>query len=182
MEAAESADYKSDFAKAVSYGEMAIQADPMSFYAMLLVSGELAQHTGKYDLDKEQKLGKAEKYAGQGLTILATAPKPSVQMSDKEWDAFKAQQIALAHISLGLAADKRNKPEVEVTEYKAALDSLPDPVTMARLTAAYNDNKQYAEALALGNKVLGMDNLNPTVKQFVTQERDKAQRALGAKK
>lgn len=180
-EAADAADHKTDYAKAVSYGEMAIEADPKSFYNLILVSRELAQHSGKYDLDKEEKLGKAEKYANQALAMIPTAVKPAVGISDSDWTSFKNQQIALAHISLGLAADKRSKPDVEVTEYKAALEVLPDQVTMARLTAAYNENKQYNEALAEANKVLGMDNLNPTVKQFATQEKAKAQQALGKK-
>jgi tetratricopeptide (TPR) repeat protein len=181
-EAADSADHKGDFAKAVTYGEMAIEADPKGFYDLILVARELAQHIGKNDLDKEEKLGKVEKYATQALMLIPAAVKPAVGMSDADWNSFKAQQTYLAHLSLGLAADKRGKPDVEVSEYKAALEALPDPVTMARLAAAYNDNKQYSEALAEANKVLGMDNLNPTVKQFVTQEKDKAQKGLGAKK
>jgi tetratricopeptide (TPR) repeat protein len=184
MEAAEAADSKSDYAKAVSYGELAIQADPMSFYAMLLVAGELAQHTGKYDLDKEEKLSKSEKYVTQSLAIIPTANKPFDSGSDAEWATFKKDQTATAHKDLGMVAEKRGKLDVAVTEYKAAVDTAPTPdsVAMARLSSAYNNNMQYTEALAMANKVLGMENLNPTVKAFATQERDKAQKALGAKK
>jgi tetratricopeptide (TPR) repeat protein len=183
-EAANAADSKSDYAKAVSYGEMAIQADPSSFYAMLLVAGELAQHTGKYDLDKEEKLTKAEKYVAQALAIIPTASKPYEGGSDTDWAAFKKDQTATAHKDLGMVAEKRNKWDVATAEYKASVDNAPTPdtVTMARLAAAYNENMQYTEALAMANKVIGMENVNPTVKAFATQERDKAQKALGAKK
>ncbi len=184
MEAAEAEDSKSDYAKAVTYGELAIQADPMSFYAMLLVAGELAQHTGKYDLDKEEKLGKAEKYVAQALTIIPTATKLSDSGSDSDWNAFKKDQTASAHKDLGLVAAARGKYDVAVTEYKMAVDTapLPDTVVMARLSNAYNETMQYAEALAMANKVLSTENLNPTVKNFAEQEKAKAQKSLAAKK
>lgn len=184
MEAAEAADSKSDFAKAVSYGEMAIQSDPKSFYAMLLVAGELAQHTQKYDLDKEEKLSKAEKYVSQALMIIPTAEKPHSGVSDKDWDAFKKDQTAAAHKDLGLIASAREKYDVAAQEYKASLDTLgePDMVTMARLADAYNKTGQYTDALAEANKVLAIENLNPTVKAFVEQAKTVAQNGLAGKK
>jgi tetratricopeptide (TPR) repeat protein len=184
MEAAEAADSKSDYAKAVSYGELAIQADPQSFYAMLLVAGELAQHTQKYDLDKDQKLGKAEMYVNQAMMIIPTAEKPHSGVSDKDWEEFKKDETAAAHKDMGLIAAARGKFDVAATEYKAAVDGLssPDLVTMARLADAYNQNHQYAEALATANKVLATPDLNPTVKAFTEQAKANAQKGLGGAK
>lgn len=183
MVAAESADHKSDYAKAVSYGEMAIQADPKSFYAMLLVAGELAQHTQKYDLDKEEKLGKAEKYVAQALMIIPDAVKPHSGVSDSDWNAFKKDQTGTAHKDLGLVAEKRGKWDQAATEYQAALDVDPtDQVTEARLSNALNETGKYTEALAAANKTLKMENLNPTVKAFAEQQQQRAQKGLSAKK
>lgn len=184
MEAAESADANRDVAKAVSYGELAIQADPQSFYAMLLVSGELAQHTQKYDLDKDEKLGKAEKYVNQALMIIASDPKPPAGIGEKDWEAFKKDQSAAAHKDLGLIAAARGKFDVAATEYKAAVDGLsaPDLVTMARLADAYNQTGDFNDALTVANKVLATENLNPTVKAFVEQAKANAQKGLAGKK
>ncbi len=184
MEAAEAADSKSDYAKAVSYGEMAIQADSMSFYAMLLVAGELAQHTGKYDLDKEQKLSKAEKYVADALMMIPTAEKPHSGVSDADWNNFKKDQTAAAHKDLGLIAAARGKYDIAAKEYKASMDAavVPDQVTMARLADAYNQDKDYTDALETANKVLALDNLNPTVRQFAEQQKSTAQNGLGNKK
>ncbi len=184
MMAAEAADHKVDYPKAVSYGEMAIQADPKSFYAMLLVAGELAQHTQKYDLDKEQKLAKAEKYVADALAIIPDAEKPHTGgVSESDWAAFKKDQTGTAHKDLGLVAEKRGKWDVAATEYQAAVDVDPtDQVTLARLANAENETGKFTEALATANKVLKMDNLNPTVKAFAEQQLQRAQKGLSAKK
>lgn len=183
MIAAEAADHKTDYAKAVSYGELAIQSDPKSFYAMLLVAGELAQHTQKYDLDKEQKLSKAEKYVTDALAIIPDAAKPHSGVSDSDWVAFKKEQTSTAHKDFGLVAEKRGKWDVAAKEYQTAFDMDPtDQVTGARLASAYNETGMFTEALAAANKVLKMDGLNPTVKAFAEQQQQRAQKGLSAKK
>jgi tetratricopeptide (TPR) repeat protein len=184
MEAAEAEDSKSDYAKAVSYGELAIQADPMQFYGMILVAGELAQHTQKYDLDKEEKLGKAEKYVAQALAVIPTATKPEGAGSEAEWNNFKKDQTANAHKDLGLIAAARQKFDVAAKEYQISVDTAvtPDTVTMARLANAYNETGKYTEALAMATKVLKIDGVNPTVKAYAEQQQQRAQKGLGTGK
>jgi tetratricopeptide (TPR) repeat protein len=184
MEAAEAEDSKSDYAKAVSYGELAIQADPKQFYGMILVAGELAQHTQKYDLDKEEKLGKAEKYVAQALEIIPTATKPVGGGGDAEWNTFKKDQTANAYKDLGLVAEARNKFDDAAKQYQLSVDTAatPDTITMARLARAYNEIGKYTEALAMANKVLKTEGVNPTVKNYAQTQQDRAQKGLGAKK
>ena len=184
MEAAEAEDSKSDYVKAVSYGELAIQADPMQFYGMILVAGELAQHTGKYDLDKEEKLGKAEKYVAQALAIIPTATKPVGGGSDADWNIFKKDQTANAYKDLGLVAEARGKWDDAAKQYQLSVDTAatPDTITMARLARADNEIGKYTEALAIATKVMKTDGVNPTVKQYAEQQQQRAQKGLTAKK
>jgi len=187
-EAAEAEDQKGDYAKAVSYGELAIESDPkggVGVNAMLLVAGELAQHTGKFDLDKEEKLGKSEKYVNQALELLPNIPKPAgVKISDADFAAFKKGETSDAHKDLGLIATARQKWEVAITEFKLAVDnaSAPDSVLMARLGNAYNEANKYADAQAILKKVLEMPNLNPSVEAFAKQEETRAERGLKSAK
>jgi tetratricopeptide (TPR) repeat protein len=187
-EAAEAADQKRDYAKAVSYGDLSIEADPKAgtaMNAMLLVAGELAQHTPKYSLTKEEDLGKSEKYVTQALAMLPTITKPEgVKISDADWEAFKKDKNSEAHRDLGLIATARQKWDVAVTEFKLAVDnaSTPDSVVMARLGNAYNENKQYAEAKAVLQKVVAFPNLDPNVKAFAESELSRAERELKAAK
>ena len=187
-EAAEAADLNKDYAKAVTYGDLSIEADPKAgtaMNAMLLVAGELAQHTPKYSLTKEQDLGKAEKYVNQALEMIPTITKPEgVKISDADWESFKKDKNAEAHRDLGLIATARSKWDVAVTEFKAAVDdsSVPDSVLMARLGNAYNETGKFADAQAILKKVQAMPNLNPSVKAFADQEEKRAETGLkGAK-
>jgi hypothetical protein len=71
-EAAEAEDMKGDYAKAVSYGELSIEADPKggdAMNAMLLVAGELAQHTQKYDLACHYQTARREDF-GRRLCLI----------------------------------------------------------------------------------------------------------------
>lgn len=187
-EAAEAADQKQDYAKAVSYGDLSIEADPKAgtaMNAMLLVAGELAQHTPKYSLTKDEDLGKAQKYVTEALAMLPSITKPEgVKISDADWESFKKDKTSEAHRDLGLIATARQNWPAAVTEFKAAVDgaSSPDTVVMARLGNAYNENKQYAEAKVVLQKVLDTANLNPSVKAFAASELARADRELKAAK
>src|SRR5579862_9725839 len=65
--AAAAADQKRDSVKAIVYAQQALDADPMNYEAMLLMGGEIAQHTRENDLDKNEKLSKAEKLATDAI-------------------------------------------------------------------------------------------------------------------
>jgi tetratricopeptide (TPR) repeat protein len=183
-EAAEAADQMQDFAKAISYGDLSIDADPKAgtaMNAMLLVAGELAQHTGKNDLDKETKLGKAEKYVNQALEMLPTITKPEgVKISDSDWEGFKKDKTSEAHRDLGLIASARQKWDLAATEFKSAVDleTAPDTIVMVRLGNAYNETKNYAAAKTILQKVLDTQDLNPSIKAFATQEMTRANAGL----
>jgi tetratricopeptide (TPR) repeat protein len=183
-EAAEAEDAKGDSAKAVSYGELSIEADPKggdAMNAMLLVAGELAQHTKEFDLDREDKLGKSEKYVNQALEILPTIAKPAgSKISDSDFANFKKDKTSEAHRDLGLIATARKNWPVAVSEFKLAVDgaSTPDSVMMARLGNAYIETKQFAEAKAVLQKVLEMPMLNPSVEAFAKQELARANNGL----
>jgi tetratricopeptide (TPR) repeat protein len=183
-EAAEAADQKQDYPKAVTYGDLSIEADPKSgtaMNAMLLVAGELAQHTRENDLDRDDKLGKSEKYVNQALAMLPALAKPDgVKISDSDWENFKKDKTAEAHRDLGLMATARKKWDVAASEFKLAVDSAatPDTVIMARLGNAYNELGKFADAKAVLQKVVGFPNVNPSVKAFADAELARSERGL----
>jgi len=183
-QAAESEEQKNDHDKAIFYGEKAIEADPKNYDARLLVAGELARTTRETDLDKDVKLGKAEKYAKEAMDLIPAAVKPSAQVPDEQWTAFKKDSEAQGHIDLGMIAMVRKKYDVAQTEFKTAIDtaSAPDTVAMVRLANAYNEGGKADDALSTLNKVLATPNLNPQIKQFAESEKSRAEKAKAAKK
>jgi len=182
-DAAEAADQKGDFQKAIIYGDESLQADPTNFDAKLLVAGEIAQHTRENDLDKDEKLAKAEKYTKEALDAIPAAAKPQPQIKDDQWEGYKKYATARAHVDLGLIAMAQKKTAVEAQEFKTAVDMMspPDQVAMARLGNAYNELTQYDDALAVLNKLLAMSDLNPAVRNFAQNEKTRAEKGKAGK-
>jgi len=183
LTAAQASEQKRDTPKAIAYAESAMEADPKNYQAMQLISAELARGTRENDLDKEEKLAKAEKLAKDSLPLIASAAKPNAQMPDTQWAEIKKDDTAQSHVDLGMIAIVRKKYDVAIEEYKTAIDTAatPDAATMVRLAGAYNQAGKPDDAAAAADKVLAMPNLNPAVKQFATAEKTRAEQAKNKK-
>jgi tetratricopeptide (TPR) repeat protein len=178
--AAEAAQQKNDGPKTIIYSDLAIESDPKAYHPMLMEAGELARSTRENDLDKDEKLAKAEKLAKQAMEIAPTAPKPNATIPDAQWDEVKKEFVADGHRDLGMIAAVRKKYDVAIVEFKQAVEipQQPDPSAFIRLAAAYNDNKQPDEALAVLAKIPA----NPQLAPFVDREKKRAEALKAAKK
>jgi tetratricopeptide (TPR) repeat protein len=178
-QAAEAAERANDGSKVIIYADLAIEADPKAYHPMLMIAGELARATRENDLDKEEKLAKAEKLAHQAMEIVPTAPKPNPNIPDEQWEEIKKEFIGEAHRDFGMAASVRKKYDLAIAEFKQAIEipHEPDPATFIRLAGAYTDNKQPDEALAILAKMPASPQLAP----FADKEKKRAE-ALKAKK
>jgi len=171
--AAASEQQKNDYEKMVVYAERTLQVDPKNYPCMLMLAAGLAQHTREFDLDREEKLSKAEKYAKDAMALVPTAPKPRPDVPDAQWEAAKKDYLSQGHEALGMIALVRKKYDVAQSELKTAVEgaSTPDPTTMVRLAGAYNQGGKPDEALAVVDKVLAMPDLHPTIKQVAGNEK-----------
>src|SRR5262249_31726747 len=113
-----SAQQKNDFDKMMLYGERTIEADPKNYPTMLILASAIAQRTREHDLDREEKLAKAEKYANQAGELLKTAQKPNPQLTEEQWAAAKKDFQAQQHEALGLVASARKKYDDAINHYK----------------------------------------------------------------
>ena len=169
-------------ANVIIYGENALKADPKNYQVQLWMSLATVSGTGQFDLDKEEKLARAEKLASDGLKNLAVAPKPNPQLTDEQWTEGKKQIEAQAHEALGQVANSRKKYDVAIKEYELALSLAPEATTMTRLAAAYTNGGRPADAIKTLDQVLAQPNLHPAVKQVATAEKDRATKALASAK
>jgi tetratricopeptide (TPR) repeat protein len=176
---------KGDNAKAIAYAEQAIQADPKLYKALLFMAKSIAQKTGDLDLDKDQKLAQAEKYAKDAMQLAQAAPKPNPQITDAQWDAVKKDDVADGHLALALVARARKKYDVAETEMQTSFDtaSQPDAATLVNLARIYTMDKKYDEAIATANKVMAMPDVPANIRSFAQAERARAAqgKAAGAK-
>ena len=179
---AASYEQKGDYEKTVAYCEQTLAADPGNYQAMLMMARNIAAHTKEFDLDREEKLARVEKYAKEAETTLQTAAKPNPSLTDDQWTAAKKDLISQSHEALAMAAMARKKYDVAITEFKTAVEgaSTPDPATMVRLGAAYNLAGKHDDAVAVLDKVMAMNDVPPQIKQFAQAERVRALQAKGA--
>ena len=165
---------KNDFDKMIVYAEQSVQADPKQYAALLMMAKGIAQRTREFDLDREEKLTKAEKYAKDAMEIVKDAPKPNPQITDEQWAQARKDYMAQGHEALGYAAMARKNYETAIAEMKLAVEQSPDPVTQVRLAAAYNQTNKPDEALAVLDKVMAMPDLHPSIRQYAQAEKVRA--------
>ncbi len=182
--AAQAAQQKGDATAAMTYGQRTLDADPKNYQAMLLVSGQLAQSTREFDLDKDEKLGRATKMSNDAMKLIETAPKPNPQLTDDQWAGIKKDLMSQAHDTLGVVAVVNKKWDAAINEFKTSMDtaSTPDPTTAVRLGSAYTDAGRYDDAIALLSKTSATPGQNEQIKKIADAEKARAEKMKAAKK
>ena len=154
---AQAYEIKRDMDKAQVYYERALTANPDNYNAALKLAELTVQGTREHDLDRDDKLAKADKYANQAITSITAAQNPNPQrVTDKQWEGLKKDTIAEAHDTLGRAALDRKDYNKAVTEFKTAVDGAANvqPAYEVRLAAAYQSSGKNDEAIAMAQKVM----------------------------
>jgi tetratricopeptide (TPR) repeat protein len=173
---------KRDFDKAQAYAERSLEANPKNFQTTLMLSELLAQNTRENDLDKEEKLGRSEKYANDTIQTLRDMAKPNPQLTDAQWDEAKKDITAEAHNALGLAALVRKKYDVATTEFKTAAEGTPhpEPAYLVREASALQLGGKNDDAVAICDKIMADQQVVPQIRQVAQAIRATAIKA-GAK-
>jgi tetratricopeptide (TPR) repeat protein len=179
--AANAAQQKNDAAATMIYGNRALEANPKSMQALLIVSSTMAQGTKEFDLDKDEKVKKASKMATDAIAIINTAEKPNPQLPDDQWASIKKDMLSRGHETLGMLAAVDKKFDVAITEFKTALDvgATPDPSVMVRLTVAYTNAKRFDEATAMADKVLATAGTPDALKKIAQEEKTRIVKLKG---
>ncbi len=178
------ADMKRDLINVVVYGEQSIAADPMNFGSMALMSRAIAQGTGKFDLDKAEKIARAQKLGQEALELAKKAPKPNPQLSDEQWAAALSDIVSPAYEGLAYAAMAGEKFDECAAELKLDLDSTPrpDPALMVRAGICYRLAKKYDEAVAMFDRAIADPNSVEKVKQVAAQQKKLVDQSRAASK
>lgn len=179
--AVDAAQAKGDYAQTIAFGEQAVQADPNNITARVVMAEDIAQHTRENDLDKEQSLKKVDDYANKALDLLKNSSAPPPGMNPASWPETQKLLTSQAYDALGQSADLRKNYTDSIKDFQSAISSdANNSIAQARLAKAYNDNKQYDDAIAQADKVLALPNLNPAVKNYAQQEKDRATKLKAA--
>ena len=164
---------KGDLDHMVIYAERVLEADPKDFRASLMLARYYASHTRENDLDREEKLGKAEKYANSVIEMMKTLPKPNPGITDEQWAEARKDSAAEGYNSIGLANLTRKKYDAAAASFKSALEtnSRPEPAYMVRLASALQSAGKNDEAIAWCDKVTAIPDVHPQIKNVAAQIR-----------
>jgi len=177
---------KNDYNKVLTYGELTLGENPNNLVALLVLAAAIPERTAKNDIDKEAKLGDAERYAKRGLEAIEKLPMPA-NLTEQQWAEVKKDAESNPHAALGMVALIREDfPQAEA-ELKMAtdLESQPDPVTFYRLGLCYSFEKKYQPALEAldraaasgGVKIAGADGVT---RDLVAEAKDFVSKAKAA--
>jgi lipopolysaccharide biosynthesis regulator YciM len=147
---------KGDKDKMQIFAERTLAANPKYFQASLLLADLTVQQTREHDLDRDEKLAKADKYANDAIATVTAAAKPNPQLSDQQWEEAKRDLIAQAHDALGMSALQKKNYDLAITEFKASVEGAAhaEPAFQVRLASAYQQSGKNDEAIALAEKVM----------------------------
>ena len=165
---------KSDTAKAIVFCEQALSADPKNFDAEVLLANILATTTRDTDLDKDEKLGRATKYANDAIEGLKVVAKPNPQMTDAQFANYKGNDTAQAYQALGTIALVQKKYDDAIADYQKGVDVFPDPLLMIRAGRALLAVKKYDDAIGWFDKAINAQGVSDQIKNIATNDKTRA--------
>jgi tetratricopeptide (TPR) repeat protein len=174
---------KNDFAQTVFYCDRLLKADPMNAFAMVTLASETARHTREFDLDKDEKLAKVDKWAKDGIEAAKTMPKLRADIPDADWEGVKKDFQAQGFVALGMADVLRKNYDAAADDYRKSLEveATPNPATMVRLAQAYMDSGKLDNANFTLDKAIATPNIPDQVKSIAeSMKGDVAKRKAAA--
>lgn len=139
-----------DFENMMVFGERTLDHNPDNVGVLLQLSYAIPTRTREFDLDKDEKLSKAEDFAKRSMTLIPNLPKMDPNLPDEQWLLTKKDFMSQANESLGLVALKRGNYDESSALLKKALDLAPEQTgsTFYYLAQAYHKLGKKDEALA----------------------------------
>ena len=172
--AVQAAEQKGDTVVAMAWAQRDLDNNPNSYVAHLAMADDLVISTKEFDLDKQEKLTKAEADAKAAIAALKDAPKPMPSIADAQWAEARKQYTAEGWQILAAAEVKRKNYDSAIADYKTALDTSPNPNAEVRLGDAYSKVGKYDEAIVELDKALADPTITPQVKNVATSLKNMA--------
>jgi len=164
--AVQAEEQKNDYAQTVFYADRLLKVDPMNAYALVTLASETARHTRENDLDKDEQLSKADKWAKDGIEAAKVLPKIRPDIPDADWEAVRKDLEAQGYVAMGMADILRKNYNGAITNYRQSLTvgASPNAATLVRLAQAYMSSGKLDDANFTLDKVINMPEVAPQIK------------------
>ncbi len=145
---------KDDFEMMVLYGERTLELNPDNIDTLVSLSYAIPARTGEFDLDKDEKLAKAEDFAKRALLAIPTLENPNPDVTADDWLIAKKDFMSQSHDSLGLVALKRKDYQAAEKSLRQSLQvaSRQSASTFYHLASALQEQGKNDEALTMADK------------------------------
>ncbi len=147
---------KNEFDKMLIAGEQTLEINPDNVAVLIMLGQALAQNTRELDLDKEEKLGKAEKFAKKSQALIVNLAKFNPQITEEQWTAYKKNAMAQSHEVVGMIAFVRKDYPASEKSFRLAVEVAPqaDPTSLFRLSMALGSQNKFDEAIETLDKTI----------------------------
>lgn len=180
--AMQTAEQKGDYANTMTYGERLLQVEPKNVFALSTMALETAAHTREFDLDKDEKLAKAEKYANEAIADAKDAQKFRPDITDEQWNNVKKDIVSQSYDALGRVEMLRKKYDDAIKDFQTSISegATQDVTTLVRLGEAYLQEGKYDDAIANFDKAVNAPNSPAQVKQVAAGRKAQAEKMKAA--
>jgi len=161
---------KGDYPQIVFYGERLLKADPNNAYALVNLGAETARRTRENDLDKDEQLAKADKWAKDGIEAAKTMPKVTPNETDEDLDHDRKDMQAQGYVALGMADVVRKNYEGAAEDYRKsiAVEATPNAATLVRLAQVYINTGKLDDGSFTLDKAINAPNASDQIKSIAT--------------
>ena len=128
--------------------------NPSNVGVLLELAYAIPSRTREFDLDKAEKLSKAEGYATKALALVPNLTKLDPNMPDDQWLNIKKDYMSRGNEALGVIESKRENYDAAVSLLQKAIDVAPQGMAMTyyHLADAQLGAGKKAEAIAAINQ------------------------------
>ena len=152
-----------DYDNMLIFGERTLEENPDNVGVLIQLASAIPLRTREFDLDKEEKLGKAEDYAKRSMTLIPNMPKNDPNMLDDQWLLVKKDFMSQANEALGMVSLKRENHDEAIDYLMKALNlaGQQSGQTFYFLADAYQKSGKKDEAMNAIDKAAAAGDFSP---------------------
>lgn len=169
--------------KAIETGRKILAINPNDPIANVMVATFISERTRDTDLDKDERLGEAQRDAKKALETVDTDFVYPPGTPQDRVDAAKAMIKSMAYSALGATEAVRENYAGAENYFKQAV-SVPnaqaDAITWLQYALVLDKAKKYQDALVKANQAFNLAPAGSSVQDLVKRERDRLLKLTGA--
>jgi tetratricopeptide (TPR) repeat protein len=173
---------KNDYENMLIAGERTLEVNPDNVVVLVALAQAIPQRTREHDLDKEEKLTKANDFATRAQKIIPGLEKFNPSIPDEDWMKYKKSAMSQTHEAIGMVAFvRKDYPKAEAA-FKSAAEVSPEPeaTVFYRLGMVYSSQNKLDDAIAAMDKAIAAGGVKVGDRDLAVDQKAQIQKAKQA--